>query len=187
MREWMAVIANNIEYSLNHQEDLLMSGEPRSGVTEIHIFEQNPRCADCGAASPTWCCINWGTCICIKCSGVHRALTTVVSRVRSLTLDRLDTYAVRLLGEIGNERANAALEKHVEQKIEESAERSEREFFINQKYVKCAFVDIHEIVDLESAIKRASLPDVYKGICQRRKLGTWDPGLLRLAAAYGEP
>ena len=49
----------------------------------------NALCADCGAPRPTWCSINLGITLCIECSGIHRSMGVHVSKVRSLTLDKM--------------------------------------------------------------------------------------------------
>lgn len=45
------------------------------------ILNANPVCADCGAPSPDWACINLGVLVCIECSGVHRSLGVHLSKV----------------------------------------------------------------------------------------------------------
>ena len=40
---------------------------------------------------PTWLSTNLGILVCIECSGIHRDLGVQLSRIRSLTLDRLGT------------------------------------------------------------------------------------------------
>ena len=50
----------------------------------------NDTCADCGDKAPTWVAINMGVALCINCSGIHRSLGSHLSKVRSLTLDRID-------------------------------------------------------------------------------------------------
>lgn len=39
---------------------------------------------------PDWTSINLGVLVCIQCSGIHRSLGVHISKVRSLTLDKLD-------------------------------------------------------------------------------------------------
>lgn len=82
---------------------------------KISAVPSNRNCADCTApgagdaersllppiddinppilllADPTWASINLGLTLCIQCSGIHRSLGTHVSKVRSLTLDRLES------------------------------------------------------------------------------------------------
>ena len=40
---------------------------------------------------PTWFSTNLGVLVCIECSGIHREMGVHVSRIRSLTLDKLGT------------------------------------------------------------------------------------------------
>ena len=92
--------------------------EPNHGASQSsrnmkvdEVLYLNPRCADCGADNPDWVSINLATVICIECSGIHRcvamnciyvftvckrswtiicrSLGVHVSKVRSLTLDRI--------------------------------------------------------------------------------------------------
>jgi len=61
-------------------------------------------------AEPTWASINLGITLCIECSGVHRSLGTHMSKVRSLTLDDLESDVSALMGELGNNAINAVFE-----------------------------------------------------------------------------
>lgn len=54
-------------------------------------IQENPAnrvCADCMATDPSWGVCNLGIMVCIECSGVHRSMGILVSKVRSLELDR---------------------------------------------------------------------------------------------------
>jgi hypothetical protein len=161
--EWIAVIQNSIERALN--------GMPESGASAPAMggsaaeFQSNTCCADCGAPNPTWCCINWGVCICIHCAGVHRGLTTSVSKVRSLTLDQLDPATLALFQVIGNVNANSVLEEKVaDAKISDQVTKEEREAFIKRKYAQREFVAPAEI-DMVKAVQRSDYLAVFKGVC----------------------
>ena len=54
-------------------------------------IQENPAnrvCADCTSVDPSWGVVNMGIMVCIECSGVHRSMGILVSKVRSLELDR---------------------------------------------------------------------------------------------------
>lgn len=64
----------------------------------------NPTCADCTATNPDWASINLGAVICIACSGIHRAMGTHITKVRSLVLDAWDPVHVDIMERLGNEK-----------------------------------------------------------------------------------
>jgi hypothetical protein len=185
MEEWMAVIRNNVGYLLDHTS--VMKSSDNELETIVDPREQNRFCADCGAPDPSWCCINWATCICIKCSGVHREMSIEVSKVRSLTLDHLDSNILSLFALIGNERANAILTEELpdDLRINEGTDRADRDAFLRRKYEKCEFVNITEPVDVSTAIQNGDALSAFKGICQMKKLASIDNNLLKLAAGLG--
>jgi hypothetical protein len=48
-------------------------------------------------SDPEWVSINLGLLMCLECSGIHRAMGVHISKVRSLTLDKLDPHLVMVL------------------------------------------------------------------------------------------
>ena len=64
-------------------------------VRQAELFSQlmtadpaNQRCAECGAARPTWASVPLGIFLCLGCASKHRGYGVQASFVRSLTLDR---------------------------------------------------------------------------------------------------
>lgn len=55
------------------------------------------RCDDCNASPADWCSINLSLVLCQDCAGCHRSLGTHISKVRSLSLDRIDIRSLLLL------------------------------------------------------------------------------------------
>jgi hypothetical protein len=98
----------------------------------------NGACADCGASGPEWASLNLGVLLCIECSGVHRSLGSHVSKVRSLTLDRVAATSARVLAAVGNARANAVWELAVlgETKPHAASPRATKEAWIKAKCVR---------------------------------------------------
>uniref|UniRef100_A0A183C045 PH domain-containing protein n=1 Tax=Globodera pallida TaxID=36090 RepID=A0A183C045_GLOPA len=63
------------------------SERARTDIRALRRLSGNDKCADCGTPAPDWAAINFGTLICIECSGIHRMLGSHISKVRSLELD----------------------------------------------------------------------------------------------------
>jgi hypothetical protein len=188
-QEWMQVIRNNIQYLLDNT-----SIDPRrsiAAVTSVDRFDPraaNRTCADCGAGDPTWCCINWGVCICIACSGAHRRMGTQVSKVRSLTLDQLESRTLKLFEDIGNTRANSILQELLpdSDNITFATELEARLVIIRRKYESCEFVDF-KATNVEEAMANEDAVAVFRALCEARKQGQQNPALLHMAAAVGNP
>ena len=92
-------------------------------------------CADCGCNEATWCSLNWGTMLCLNCSGVHRQMSVNTSKVRSLQLDKLHPYIQDTLSLLTNSTANDLLlarppDIDVSPRMDESMRRD----FITRKY-----------------------------------------------------
>jgi hypothetical protein len=184
VQEWSSVIRNNIQYLLD------TSGAPAATLANEKCFDPravNTACADCGAPDPTWCCINWGVCICIRCSGVHREMTTSVSKVRSLTLDRLDNRLLGVISAIGNERANLVLQAEMPdgERIGPDADLQTRDAFLRKKYEQCAWASPAEGT-LLAAVEEEDPIAVMRHICAGKKRGELE-NVLHAAAAFGDP
>lgn len=65
----------------------------------------------CYSIDATWLSTNFGIIVCIECSGVHRDLGVHISRIQSLTLDRLTTSQLLLARHIGNQAFNEVMER----------------------------------------------------------------------------
>jgi hypothetical protein len=111
---WIEALAARTAHLLETQSrgaDGGAAAEKRAALlAELRASPGNGKCADCGAADPTWTSLNHGALVCVQCSGVHRSLSTAYSKVFSLTLDDLSAGQHALLRSVGNELANSALE-----------------------------------------------------------------------------
>jgi hypothetical protein len=135
-----------------------------SGAEAYDAIRQNPanrQCADCRAPDPDWASINLGIPLCINCSGIHRALGTHRSKVRSITMDKWTAELVALLVAIGSDASNRFWEARIAGsplKLSPTASAAERTDFIKAKYEMMAMctkrigVDAdalgHELVDV---------------------------------------
>jgi hypothetical protein len=99
--EWIMVLTT-------HNENIIMGGDAASSSNAV----ANPAgrcCADCGASDASWCSLNWCTALCLKCSGVHRQMSSTTSKVRSVQLDHLHSYIQDMLCIVSNTAANDLL------------------------------------------------------------------------------
>jgi len=87
--------------------------EYRGILNELLKEPGNKTCADCGALAPRWASATLGIFLCIKCSGIHRAMGTHISFVRSVELDNWKEHEIQKVKETGNVRSNEFWEARV--------------------------------------------------------------------------
>jgi len=154
-------------------------------MQEIKALPGNNECADCGLADPEWASINHGVLLCIECSGIHRSLGVHISKVRSITLDRLEPDLLEAMKALGNTLVNSILLGTLDLETGSSGlevpasrtDRSIKERWIAAKYVERKFVeppdatrDLNELFYDVCAI--GPIPSVLKLILQGAEL-TW--------------
>eukprot|EP01083_Nonionella_stella_P032242 88272_1 len=106
------------------------------------IATQWTQCTDCNAPHPKWAEITRGILICIKCSGIHRALGTDVSKIRSIEMDKWTQTMVHNMYE-SNIEFNAKWEYHVDKEYAKPTSKSSRAIrtkYISAKYIDTAFI-----------------------------------------------
>lgn len=78
----------------------------RARVKKIQRYSVNSNCADCNASYPTWAVVNIGIFVCQVCAGLHRELSTSVSVVKSISLDKWKEEWVKQMHKVGNKKGN---------------------------------------------------------------------------------
>jgi len=82
-------------------------------LEELLALPANKNCADCGERGPRWASINLGVFVCIRCSGIHRSLGVHITKIKSVSLDKWTPEHIKVMQEIGNEKAKEIYEYDV--------------------------------------------------------------------------
>lgn len=121
----------------------------------------NRVCADCGAANPDWASINLLLVICHECAGCHRALSSNLSKVRSLTMDTKawTEPLLQLFVAYGNQLANQvwAPAVPVHEQLRPEATDDERSKFIQDKYNRGRYKRVHPLSSSPSMMEQRLL------------------------------
>jgi len=99
------------------------------------LKSMNPCCADCGECKPDWASLTFGTLVCLKCAGQHRALGVAVSVVRSLHMDDWSHNQIRRMQRGGNaarkEYFHEAHRKYIDQVTAEHKATSPKQLHLD--------------------------------------------------------
>ncbi|CAB5179215.1 unnamed protein product [Rhizophagus irregularis] len=107
----------NLNKKINDEETL----NSKQSISKIRELPGNDVCVDCKCKDPQWASTNFGTLLCIECSGIHRSLGVHTNKIYEAKLDD------------NSERLNNS----------SSWERADREKFIIDKYVKKEFINLN--------------------------------------------
>ncbi|XP_072206561.1 arf-GAP with SH3 domain, ANK repeat and PH domain-containing protein 1-like isoform X2 [Excalfactoria chinensis] len=164
---WVSVLSNSKEEALNLAFSKAQGGVEssreeltRAIVEEVRNMPGNRECCDCLAPDPTWLSINHGILICIECSGIHREMGVHISRIQSLSLDKLATSELLLARNIGNAGFNGIMEASLSSfslKPVAHSDMALRKEFIISKYVGKKYAK------RSPAAQHLNLPEAVKG------------------------
>ncbi|NXE81351.1 ASAP1 protein, partial [Cochlearius cochlearius] len=148
---WVSVLSNSKEEALNvafsKAQGSKAQGREESSreeliqaiIEEVRGMPGNRECCDCSAPDPTWLSTNLGILICIECSGIHREMGVHLSRIQSLSLDKLATSELLLARNISNSGFNAIMEANLPSfslKPTAHSDMAFRKNFIISKYIE---------------------------------------------------
>ncbi|NWX03321.1 ASAP1 protein, partial [Caloenas nicobarica] len=163
---WVSVLSNSKEEALNVAFSKAQGGGESSQeeltqaiIQEVRGMPGNRECCDCSAPDPTWLSINLGILICIECSGIHREIGANLSRIQSLSLDKLATSELLVVKNIGNSGFNGIMEANLPSfslKPTEHSDMALRKNFIISKYVEKKYAK------RSPAAQCSSLPEATK-------------------------
>jgi len=106
-----------MSHSHAHVQDIktnvTLQDQQQKILANLLAYPENKECADCKAKGPRWASVNLGVFVCITCSGIHRAMGTHISKVRSVSLDKWLPEHVKTMQEVGNGKAQEIWEYYL--------------------------------------------------------------------------
>ncbi|RIA89125.1 hypothetical protein C1645_213938 [Glomus cerebriforme] len=137
------------EFNLHKQINDEETPNSKQSISKIRELPGNDVCVDCKCKDPQWASTNFGTLLCIECSGIHRSLGVHISKVKSLQLDKWEPESIEVMLKLGNTNINkiyeAKLVDNKERLVNSSSwERADKEKFIIDKYVKKEFINTND-------------------------------------------
>ncbi|KAI9299225.1 hypothetical protein K502DRAFT_338855 [Neoconidiobolus thromboides FSU 785] len=159
---WMDILQRGIENALksnqntpNTNSKLLINGSNtslnmelnESIIENIRVIPGNEHCADCNADAPSWLSINLGITLCLICSGIHRSLGVQTSKVRSMSLDKLDPIIGEIFNDLGNIKVTKLLTNDQISPINPDSDIEDKKNWILAKYVNKTFIVQNESTD----------------------------------------
>ena len=144
LQEWITVFTNHNMKMLGQEEE-----------------KSDKICADCGAADATWCSVNWACDLCLKCSGVHRALSSTNSKVRSATLDKLHPMVISMMEKLQGECNKLLLATPPQISIDARTDEQTRIDYITRKYLYTEWAISGPVPDPFEAIMNHDLHSLF--------------------------
>ncbi|NXF09133.1 ASAP1 protein, partial [Smithornis capensis] len=143
---WVSVLSNSKEEALNVAFSKPQGGGESSreeltrAIIEVRGIPGNGECCDCSAPDPSWLSMNLGILICSECSRIHREMGVCLSRIQSLSLDRLATSDLLLARSIGNSGFNDIMEANLHNFSLKPTVHSDKKYAKRSPAVQCSIL-----------------------------------------------